>query len=144
MTMAAKDGSMHHSASRARLHDELSANKGGSKVAEMSKPAGPSHPAPSSHSIEDHVDTHGPAHKIEYTHDQASGEHHISSHHGEGDNPEAVHHSRHKTHHAVHAHIKKAMGMQDEEQEERDNESPDQQGEEDEMAETGKGIPGLG
>ncbi len=135
---------MHHSASRARLQDELSANKGGSKVAEMSKPAGPSHPAPSSHSIEDHVDTHGPAHKIEYTHDQASGEHHISSHHGEGDNPEAVHHSRHKTHHAVHAHIKKAMGMQDEEQEERDNESPDQQGEEDEMAETGKGIPGLG
>ena len=135
---------MHHSASRARLHDEMSANKGGSKVAEMSKPAGQEHPAPSAHSIEEHVVEHGPAHKIEYTHDQASGEHHISSHHGEGDNPEAVHHSKHKTHHAAHAHIAKAMGMQDEEQEERDNESPDQQGEEDEMAETGKGIPGLG
>ncbi len=134
---------MHHSASRARLHDEMSANKGSSKVAEMSKPAGQEHPAPSSHSIEDHLDEHGPARKIEYTHDQATGAHHVSSHHGESEDGETSHHSVHKTHHEAHKHIAKAMGMQDEEQEERDNESPDEEYEE-ETASGGKGIPGLG
>ncbi len=138
MAVFAKDGSRHHSSSRASMHDEMGAKKA-APVSEMKKPEGLSHPAPSSHSIEDHVDTHGPAHKIEYTHDQASGEHHISSHHGEGE--ETSHHSKHKTHHAAHAHIAKAMGMQDEEQEERDSESPDEEYEEETTG--SKGIPGL-
>ncbi len=136
----AKDGSSHHSASRASLHDEMDANKG-APVRAMKKPEGPSHPAPSSHSIEDHVVEHGPARKIEYEHDQTTNSHHVSSHHGEGDNPEASHHSHHKTHHAAHQHIAKAMGMQnEEEQEESDNESPDQEAEEEP---SGRGIPGL-
>jgi len=151
MAMNAKDGTRHHSASRARLHDEMSANKGGgSKITEMKPPgegAGAGHPAPSSHSIEDHVDEHGPARKIEYEHDQASGMHHVSSHHGEPpaegeDGGETSHHSQHKTHHEAHKHMAKAMDMHDEEREERDNESPDQEAMEE--APAGGGIPGLG
>jgi hypothetical protein len=141
MAVTAKDGSRHHSSSRASLHDEMSASKASAgKVAEM-KPAGDSYPAPSSHSIEDHVDEHGPAHKIEYKHDQATNEHHVSSHHGDGE--ETSHHSKHKTHHAAHEHMAKAMGMtKEEEQEDRDNESPDEEMQE-ETAPAGKGIPGL-
>lgn len=112
----------------------------------MNKPAaaeGAGHPAPTEMSIEDHVALHGPAHKMDYTHDKASGDHHVTSHHGEPEGgDEKQHHSVHKTAKAAHEHMGKSMGM-DHAQEEKDEESPDQEGQE-ELAHTGGGgIPGL-
>lgn len=93
MAVTAKDGSHHHSASRARLHDELAAKKG-SAVTPIKKdssdagPGGMTHPAPTKTPIEEHVAEHGPAHAIHYMHDaDGDGMHHVSSYHGEAPAP---------------------------------------------------------
>lgn len=93
MAVTAKDGSHHHSASRARLHDELAAKKD-SAVTPIKKdssdagPGGMTHPAPTKTPIEEHVAEHGPAHSIMYHHDQdGDGMHHVSSFHGEAPSP---------------------------------------------------------
>lgn len=152
MAVQAKDGSRHHSASRASLHDELSAKKGAATVTPMKKPEGgessDKHPAPSSHSIEDHVSDHGPAHAIHFTHDQeGDGKHHVSSFHGEAepgqhDHP-AAHHSVHASHAAAHQHMGKAMGM-DHDNEERPAEDDDLTPDSSQDQTAGShGIPGL-
>lgn len=140
--MMAKDGTRHHSASRARLHDEMMESTGTPKVKAMDKPKAEGESEMSPHSIEEHVSKHGPAHSMEYTHDKASGEHHVTSKHGDQN---AEHHSKHKSHKEAHDHMAKAMGVDHEAGEEDDayegNETP-----EEEMAEaTGDGgrIPGL-
>ena len=148
MAFPAKDGSMHHSAGRASLHDNMSAGaEKKQNVAPMKKPGGEKktsgHPAPSPHSIEEHVSEHGPAHKMEHHHDEhGSGKHHVTTHHGEGEG--AMHHSEHDSAEAAHDHMGVAMGATSPDEEE--GESPDMEAGEDEgaeMAHKGGGIPGL-
>ena len=126
MTMQAQDGSVHHSASRARLHDELSAKKGPAteEPAKVAQPNPGPHNAPTKTPIEEHVGLHGPATAIGHMHHEASGTHHVTSHHGDG----PPHHSRHKSHAEAHEHIGKAMGVTGGENEE--NETPDDGAEE--------------
>lgn len=149
MAMMAKDGTRHHSASRASLHDELSANKGPAtalpkKKEESGGPKpGMAHPEPSKVAIKDHVAEHGPAHQVHHIHDQATGKHHVTTHHGEGEN--GKHHSVHDSHEAAHEHMGVAMGVgnaaKEEEKDHEDFETPDT--EEAEMTRAGGGIPGL-
>lgn len=162
MAMQDKAGNWHHSASRARLHDDMAESKGKSSGVVQKKDSadagGKSHiPGPTETPIEDHVQEHGPAHAVNYRHDEASGKHVVTSFHGdakpldgmgggEKEDGEAhmshpgVHVSHHKTHHAAMQHIQKAMGAHDEE-------TPDEADEEPEgaMAPSGSagGIPGL-
>jgi hypothetical protein len=155
MAMYAKDGSRHHSASRARMHDEMATNKGpASGVRQMAPPAGekgpgaPSHhPGPTETPIEDHVDEHGPAHGMHYQHDKSTNMHHVSSFHGDAKMGEMehphTHHSQHKTADGAHAHMSKSMGLdhpnEDEGNTADEEETPDSQTEQ----MTGPGIPGL-
>ena len=155
MAMMAKDGTRHHSASRARMHDELSTSKGSATEIPMRKPGagekdagqGPKHPQPSTTPITDHVDEHGPAHAVHHEFDKGSNLHHVSSFHGdakpgENDHPGA-HHSQHKTHAAAHQHMGKSMGL-DHEAEDRPEEEGDETPDSTEDQETGKhAIPGL-
>lgn len=148
MAVQAKDGSTHHSAGRASLHDSMSAGaEKKQNVAPMKKPGGekkiaPSHPAPSPHSIQEHVSQHGPAHKMTHHHDRhGTGKHHVTTHHG--DTEEAMHHSEHDTAEAAHAHMGVAMGATETPEQEA-AETPEQQMGENEGAEQHMGkIPGL-
>jgi hypothetical protein len=219
MAVSAKDGSRHHSASRAKMHDEMAASsKGGNagtkpakepakeaaggtsignmKVEELVGQHGPAHhvehmhdgesvkttthhgtagadggftheathdnvhsadlhahfasgkkhPAPTEHSIEDHVAEHGPAHHVVHMHDEESGEHHVTSHHGPD---HAAHHSVHKSHEAAHEHMGQAMGIGGEENDDETKDRHETESAEDEAMEgahqEGAGaIPGLG
>jgi hypothetical protein len=137
---------MHHSAGRASLHNEINKGAPPKKAATHQAPAGgKSHPAPSPHSIEDHVATHGPAVEIHVVHDEATGKHHVTSHHGKGGIEK--HHSVHGNPADAHALMGTAMGMNEGQ---GDEESPDEayggtESPEEEAAEskTGGGIPGL-
>ena len=161
MAVPAKDGSMHHSAGRASLHDHMSAGaEKKSKVADMKKPsagdgkqvekksgstsiphdhphmAGP-HQMPSDTSIGEHVAAHGPATHVHHAHHEESGKHHVTTHHGGmGQN---MHHSEHDTADEAHAHMGEAMTGAEESPDEV-NENP---AEEESTASTGSKIPGL-
>lgn len=158
MAVAAKDGSMHHSAGRASLHDKLSSGaEKKQNVAPMSKPegqhegagktppqisnhphmAGP-HQTPTEMPIQDHVEEHGPATHV--MHAEHEGTHHVTSHHGAmGEN---MHHSEHESHQAAHEHMGTAMGA-----ESSSEQSPDDVNENPAEGESTKGsataIPGL-
>jgi hypothetical protein len=161
MAMQDKSGNWHHSASRARLHDEMAESKGKSSGVVQKKDSadagGKSHtPGPTETPIEDHVQEHGPAHAVNYRHDEATGKHVVTSFHGDaepkdgmggGESAEGsehthpgVHISHHKTHHAAMQHMQHAMGAHDESEE-----TPDEADEEPAMAPSGSagGIPGL-
>ena len=169
MAMQDKAGNWHHSASRARLHDEMAESKGKSSGVVQKKDSadkGPGEPGNKSHTpgptetpIEQHVEEHGPAHAVNYRHDEDTGKHVVTSFHGDakpidgmgGGEKEAgeahmthpgVHVSHHKTQHAAHQHMSKAMGMGHEQE---DEETPDETEEEGAMAPSGSagGIPGL-
>lgn len=164
MAVAAKDGSMHHSAGKASLHDSMSAGAAKSsheRVAPMKKPggtkgqaeaggktpaqiphdhpfmAGP-HQTPTDTDISDHVQEHGPATHVHHMHDEGGGGmHHVTTHHGGmGEN---MHHSEHDSHEAAHEHMGKAMGA---EYDENQTESPDKMNDGEE--ETPSAIPGIG
>jgi hypothetical protein len=157
MAVHAADGTRHHSASRAALHDRMASNKGPSSgVKQMAGKAegmgskGPGHmpgPAetPTKTPIEDHVSEHGPAHSMMYQ--QSGGMHHVSSFHGDAkpgemDHPHA-HHSVHKSEMAAHEHMGKSMGM-DHEEEERPEMEGDETPDSMQDQESGsRGIPGL-
>jgi hypothetical protein len=161
MAMQDKSGQWHHSASRARLHDEMAESKGKSSGVVQKKDSadagGKSHtPGPTETPIEDHVQEHGPAHAVNYRHDEATGKHVVTSFHGDaepkdgmggGESAEGsehthpgVHISHHKTTRAAHQHIAKAMGHEQEDEETPDSE-PEGEGA---MASSGSGgIPGL-
>jgi hypothetical protein len=174
MAVTAKDGSRHHSASRALLHDEMAQGHGRSSGVIQKKdssdkgPGAMTHPAPTKTPIDEHVSEHGPAHTLNYHHDEVGdGMHHVSSYHGdavapahhggvggqggeakdgmgggehEGGEHPGAHHSRHKTHHAAHQHMAKAMGTGHEEEDEETPDSDDQPGSDEGGA---SGIPGL-
>jgi len=141
MAMYAKDGSRHHSASRASMHDSMSAGaEKKANVAPMKKPAGAGEKqeAPSPHSIEDHVREHGPAVEMHHKHDKATGKHRVVSHHGDGGEK---HVSEHDTAEEAYDHMGKAMGVQqsdDEGEAYAGEETPDE-----EAAEEHARIPGL-
>ncbi len=139
MAMYSSDGVGHHSASRAKMHEEKIAPAGKPKAA-PSKPSSPAHDALSAHSIEDHVGTHGPAVEVHMHHDKATGKHRVTSHHGEGGGEK--HHSEHETPEDAHQHMAKAMGLTppDAGDEKEIDLTPDQ---EDAEGVSGSGIPGL-
>jgi hypothetical protein len=158
MAVLAKDGSRHHSASRASLHDKLTEKKGPATVTPMKKPEGKDpaaaakapaiaqdhphmpgpHQIPTQTPIAEHVEEHGPATHTFHMHDHGGeGKHHVTSHHGAmGEN---MHHSEHESHEAAHDHMAVAMGAEspDHEQgEPHDYEAP-------EASAAGERIPGL-
>ena len=147
----AKDGTPHHSLSRARMHDEMSGTQAAKKeappavkkMAVLGVKAGAEHPEPTGIPIEDHVAEHGPAHEIHYHHDKETEKHHVTSHHGEGE--DGHHHSVHDTHEAAHEHMAKAMDIgnaaEREPQDHEEFETPDT--EQAEMTRAKGGIPGL-
>lgn len=139
MAVADKTGRMHHSASRARLADDMAAEK---KPAMMPKkePMGekPEHEE-SPEDIHEVVAEHGPAHHVEYHHDEAAGKHHVHSKHGEA---EHEHHAVHDTMEEAHAHMGHAMGQG--EPDEDDEEVGEEAGEEmPAMEEQSEKIPGM-
>jgi hypothetical protein len=132
MAVAAKDGSMHHSAGRAKLHDEMASKgdkesskppmkkaasdkAGGEKKTGSHGPIPHDHPhmpgphqTPSDTSIGEHVSEHGPATHVGHMHHEESGTHHVTTHHGGmGEN---MHHSEHESHEAAHDHMGEALG----------------------------------
>lgn len=159
MAVLAKDGTRHHSASRASLHDSLSAGKGKATVTPMKKPEGGDpagatkggaipqdhphmpgpHQTPTETPIAEHVEEHGPATHTFHMHHEETGTHHVTSHHGGmGKN---MHHSEHESHEAAHEHMAQAMGA-GETPDHEEYETP-----ETEAAEHSRGagqIPGLG
>jgi len=164
MAVAAKDGTMHHSAGKASLHDSMS--KGAEKkqnVAPMKKPAGQSeaggsakahppipqnhqhmagpHQTPSETPIHEHVAEHGPATHVMHAHDEATGKHHVTSHHGGmGEN---MHHSVHDSAEEAHSHMGEAMQGEPETDEEiNEGEADENPAETESTAYKGK-IPGL-
>lgn len=158
MAMQDGKGNWHHSASRAKLSDEMAGNKGASSGVKQMKDKADAgagamgkthHPGPTETPISEHVDEHGPAHAVHHMHDMdGDGMHHVSSYHGEAkvgeeDHP-GSHHSVHKTHEAAHRHMGEAMGMnhanEDEDNTADMEETPDS--EQDQMAGAHK-IPGL-
>ena len=133
MAWGAKDGSQHHSASRASLHDEMSERKA---APAMEKPAmgGGASKDVSHMDIKDVVEKHGPAHEVNVKHDHEAGAHHVTSHH------KGVHHkSTHGSAKEAHEHGMMAAGHESEEQE--PTETPDQEMAEQEGQEAS--IPGM-
>lgn len=137
----AKDGTPHHSASRAKMHDERNAGPATGSAKPPTKTHTPNIPkektakasGENEGSIEEHVKQHGPAHGLH--HFVHEGAHHVVSHHGDGE----VHVSKHGSAEEAHEHMGKAMGVGGESQEAE--ETPDN--EESEYASAGSGIPGL-
>ena len=124
----AKDGSGHASFGRAKLHDDMEADKkshAGPKSMEAPKKEskGEAAPKPKGESegggehenmetmpetptpIEQHVSQHGPADEVHHRIGN-DGQHHVLSHHGG-----QTHKSVHPTHEAAHHHIGAAMGV---------------------------------
>lgn len=145
----AKDGSHHHSASRARFHDEMMAEK--SKPGGEKPPAGKETMHAHSHKggahdvsempIHEVVKKHGPATHVFSEHDHEAEKHHVHTVHGE-----KHHHSDHETSEDAHEHMGNALGHGvDEDEEEQDGAEPygGEETEEEEEAE-GHPIPGLG
>ena len=155
--MYSKDGMRHHSASRAQLHDEV-ANARQVNNRTLKSPAGKHNPNPTaggsnavaggpgsndvSHMpIADVVAKHGPAHKVEITHDHAGGKHSVTSHH-----KGAHHKTEHESADKAHLHAADAVGLQTPDQSEEaeaepyaGTESPEEEAAEEEQG----GIPGM-
>jgi len=154
MAFPAKDGTRHHSASRARLHDDMAKDKGAKpKPAVVPKPmekpaeaavakpeAGGDHDV-SSQDIQEVVSAYGPAHQIVIHHDQKNGVHTVTSHHGEQGH---MHHSEHGSAAEAHDSARMAAGADEanpdeaESVEEAAGETP-----ESEREEMGGAIPGV-
>ena len=143
MAVEARDGSMHHSAGKASLHNEINKGAPPKPKPHPAPGGGKSHPPPSPHSLEDHVATHGPAVEIHVVKDGAK--HHMTTHHGPGG--KELHHSVHGDPKNAHAMMGKAMGLdegQTPDEEPADayggTESPEEEAAE---GQGGGGIPGL-
>lgn len=149
MAVKAADGTHHHSASRARFHDEMMAEK--SKKPDGEKPPvgketmhahshkGGAHDV-SETPIHEVVKKHGPATHVFSEHDHEAEKHHVHTVHGE-----KHHHSDHETSEDAHEHMGNALGHgMENEDEEQDGAEPygGEETEEEEEAE-GHAIPGL-
>jgi hypothetical protein len=150
MAVQAKDGTRHHSASRASLHDELSAKAGkpAPKVEPDAKDTrGAEHVAGdtdvSGMDIGDVVSEHGPAHHIVVHHDHENKVHTVTSHHGK---PAHMHHSEHGSAEEAHDHARKAAGVEPAETEDGEPLEEAMETPETEEAEQSRAgaIPGMG
>lgn len=131
MAFPDKTGKMHHSASRARLHDNMAADK--AKPA-MEKPAekveGEEHQG-DDRDIKDVVAEHGPAHEVHVHHDHEAKTSHVISHHGEHKHEKHFDGEEHVEEAHDHAHA--AAGGE-----------PDEEGDEEELAEEeGEAMPQM-
>lgn len=153
MAVNAKDGSRHHSAGRAKLHDQMMADKGSKATTEHSEgtPGGKSGADGTdgkgdgedvSHMpIHEVVAKHGPAHEVHVEHDHENGTHKVTSHHGK-----KKHTSEHESAYAAHDHGAMAAGVEspDEETETPDDANASMGGEAAEEEHEHAGIPGIG
>jgi hypothetical protein len=148
MAFPARDGSMHHSAGRASLHDELSERrgmKGGGGGAGEGKPggAGGSHKDVSHMDIAEVVKKHGPAHQTHTTHDHENDAHHVTTHHGDaGGGGHHVHKSKHASAADAHGHTAAALGLPVPESI-GEEQTPPEEAEEAQQKEQEGGIPGI-
>jgi len=137
MAMQAKDGTPFHSASRARLHDDMAMEKENASKPPAKMAGGDGASKDMSHmDIGEVVAKHGPATKVEVVHDHEAGAHHVTSHHRG-----AHHKSTHGSPKEAHEHGMIAAGHEPSEDEETygGHQTPDDEG-----AEAGQSIPGLG
>ena len=136
MAFPANDGSMHHSAGRASLHNRMSEEKGMSKPKAQPKAEGGGEEGEdiSSMPIHEAVTKHGSASEVHITHED--GKHHKHSVHGG-----KHHHSDHESAAEAHMHGAIAGGGADEE----DEETPDNEEAEEEENEQppSSSIPGM-
>lgn len=140
MAFADKTGKMHHSASRAKLHDDMAAEKSKPPMMAKKEPDAekPEHQE-SPEDIHEVVAEHGPAHHVEYHHDKETDKHHVHSKHGEA---EHEHHAVHDTMEEAHEHMGHAMGHG--EPDEDDEEVGEEAGAEmPQMEEASEKIPGM-
>lgn len=144
MAVQDKMGKVHHSASRARLSDDMAEAKISKPNAEHRTPqsgvSGQSQDV-SNMKIKDVVAKHGSAHEIHIKHDHGAGQHHVTSHHKGGH-----HKSMHASADDAHLHAAQAAGLNTpDEAEEAEpyagNESPEEEAAEEKE---GGGIPGMG
>ena len=152
MAVQAKDGSWHHSSSRASLHDEMSSKPATNAPAKKSRTEKPrdgddEKGTDVSHmEIGEVVKEHGPAHHVVIHHDHAGKLSTVTSHHGEKGKAH-MHHSEHdgENHvHEAHGHAMEAAGHDSDGDEEKDEafegqETPGEEEAEEEM----QGIPGI-
>jgi hypothetical protein len=141
MAMNAADGTRHHSASRARLHDEMSQRKKqhepGHMVDHSEEPKLDASKDVSHMDMHDVVAKHGPAEHIHMHHNDDEGVHTVHTHHAEGHH----HHSEHDSREAAMDHAKIAQGTDSEDMEELTEPGAEKEREE---GMSGGGIPGLG
>jgi hypothetical protein len=147
MAFQAKDGSRHHSASRAKLHDDMAADTA-AKPMGKAKPDGGAAGADGgegggqdlSHMpIHEVVAKHGPAHKVEMEHDHEGGSHKKTSHHGKH-----KHVSEHENAHEAHQAGMMSAGAEtpDAEEETPDDANRNLSGENEEEEESAA-VPGM-
>lgn len=151
---AKSDGSMHHSASRASLHDEMNANKSSKPAGEKSAPKGDGKPAEKDGSTDvSHMDIgevvskHGPAHQVTMHHDHSGKMSTVTTHHGEKGKAH-VHHAEMSGEDHVkdaHEHAMTAAGHDGEEKGEGDEEAygGEETPAEEQAEEVSSGIPGI-
>jgi hypothetical protein len=113
MAVQARDGTWHHSATRAAMHDTMAPQTGKAPKpgrSEMGeKPMAAEKKMPGAMDIDDVVEKHGPAHHIEHTHSPESDTVKTVSHHGDGD---MTHEAEHDNIHSAQLHAHKAAGHQ--------------------------------
>lgn len=137
MAFPDKAGNVHHSASRARLSDDMAMAKENASKPPAKMAGGDGASKDMSHmDIGEVVAKHGPAHKVEVMHDHEAGAHSVTSHH-----KGAHHKSMHGSAKEAHDHGAVAAGHEPSEDEDAygGRETPDE-----ENAEAGQSIPGLG
>lgn len=147
MAMYAGDGTRHHSASRARMHDMTAAkpaakpSMGGDKPAAGADAGGDMGGDVSSMPIKDVVAKHGPAHKVVMEHNHAAGSHKKTSHHGKH-----THTSEHESADEAHKHGMMAAGVETpgEEDETPNEANEDLSGENESNEPEHAGVPGIG
>jgi hypothetical protein len=115
MAFPDKTGKMHHSASRARFHDTMAAEKSAKPAMEKptEKPAEKSEES-SDADIKDVVAEHGPAHEVHMEHDHEAKHSKVTSHHGEHKHEKHFDGEDHVQ--EAHDHAHEAAGGEDEEE----------------------------
>lgn len=118
MAVYDKQGNRHHSASRAKLSDDLSGKKGSNPAESKSDTGGGANNSGGGSKTEqdegdvshlpiaDVVEKHGPAHKVEIEHDHKGGSHKKTSHHGKN-----THTSEHSSAKEAHEAGMQAVGV---------------------------------
>jgi hypothetical protein len=105
MAFKSKDGKSFGNRQRQTAYDERPAKK--EAKAEPTEHQEPDGDEQSPQDIHEMVAQHGPAEKIEITHDHAAGKHTVVSHHGG-----KTHKSEHASAHEAHAHAMTAAGAE--------------------------------